>query len=121
MKDSFMEFLHVRVVERRKGFARVEGIVKEEYTNIHGTAHGGFLTSLADFALGLASNWEERRAAISIKMDFVTPAFVGDKLVAEAVEIGGGRKVRFYDLRVYRDGVIIAKGSAIVYTLTTRR
>ncbi len=117
LNDRFRKFLGVNVLEFKPGFAKVEGIVREEFTNFHGSAHGGFLISLADFALGLAANADGvKRFAISIDMDFIAPAFVGDKLVAEAKLVGGGKRISFYEIKILRGDEIIANGRAVVYS-----
>ena len=115
--DRFMEFLGAEVLEVKPGFARVKGVVKEEFTNIHGFCHGGYLVSLADFALGLASNADgAKRFAIRLGMEFFTPAYVGDVLIGEAEALKIGRKICFYEMRIKKGDEVIAKGSAIVYT-----
>ena len=115
-EDRFRQFLGAEIVEFRDGYARVEGVVREEFTNFHGTAHGSYIIALADFALGIAANADgTRRFAISIHVDFHKPANVGDKLVAIAERAGGGRRVVFYELKVLKEGEVIAMGNAIVY------
>ncbi len=117
LNDRFRKFLDAKVLEYRPGFARVEGVVREEFTNFHGFAHGGYLIALSDFALGLAANSDGiKRFAISISMNFYTPAFVGDKLIAEAKLVKGGKRISFYEISIIKDGEIIARGDAIVYS-----
>ncbi len=117
MNDRFRKFLDAKVLEYRPGFAKIEGVVEEEFTNIHGSAHGGYLIALSDFALSLAANSDGiKRFAVSISMNFYTPAFVGDKLIAEAKLVGGGKRISFYEISVIKDDKIIAKGEAIVYS-----
>ena len=117
LNDRFRRFLDAKVIEFKPGFARVEGIVKEEFTNIHGFCHGGYLISLADFALGLAANSDGvKRFAISISMDFFTPAFIGDKLIAEAKVVKAGKRISFYEMVILKGDEVIAKGNAVVYS-----
>jgi acyl-CoA thioesterase len=105
----------IEVLEVKEGFARVKARVKREFLNIHGTAHGGFIFTLADVAFGLAVNYDSPRMAISINMNFIKPAFEGDELVAEAKVEGGGKRVKFCLLRVYKGDDLIAEGTAIAY------
>ncbi len=117
LNDGFRKFLGAEVVEFEPGFARVKGVVREEFTNFHGFAHGGFLIALADFALGLAANADGiKRFAISIDMDFLSPAFVGEELIGEAKLTKMGRRISFYEIRVLRGEELIAKGRAVVYS-----
>ncbi len=117
LNDRFRIFLDAKVLEFKPGFARVKGVVREEFTNFHGFCHGGYLISLADFALGLAANSDGvKRFAVSISMDFLTPAFVGDVLVAEAKVVKAGNRISFYEMVILRGNDVIAKGRAVVYS-----
>lgn len=117
LEDEFRKFLGAEILEISEVYAKVKGIVKENYLNFHGTAHGSYITALADFAFAIAANSDGiRRAAISIRMDFYKPANVGDELVAEA-KVSHGRRVLFCDLIVTKDGEVIAKGDAIAYAV----
>lgn len=53
--------------------------------------------------------------AINVNINFIKPAFEGDELVAEARVEGGGKRVKFCLLRVYRGDDLIAEGTAIAY------
>jgi len=67
--------------------------------------------------LGLAANSDGiKRFAVSIGMNFYAPAFVGDKLIAEAKLIKGGKRISFYEILIIKDGEVIARGEAIVYS-----
>ncbi len=115
-KDMFRRHLNAEVLEVKKGYAKVRCTINREYLNFHGTAHGAVIMAVADFAFALAVNSDGmRRSAVSIKMDFLKPSFEGDQIFAEAEVTGGGRRLVFCELVVYRDGEIIAKGDAIAY------
>jgi len=114
--DRFRKFLNAEILEIKEGYARVGGVVKEEYTNFHGTAHGSYIAALADFALGIAANSDNvKRFAVTIKINYFKPAFPGDKLTAEAFRVGGGRNLVFFEIDIKKDELHIAKGDAIVY------
>ncbi len=110
--DPFAEFLEAKVEELREGYARVSGVVKEEFLNIHRTAHGAFITALADFALALAANYDMKRMAINISINFFKGAKKGDVLVAEAERVSG-RRVAFFVIRVKKGKELVAEGTAI--------
>ncbi|HID43933.1 MAG TPA: hotdog fold thioesterase [Archaeoglobaceae archaeon] len=115
-QDKFREFLGAEIVEVKEGYAKVEGIVREEFTNFHGTAHGSFIGAMADFALAIAANSDNiRRFAATIKIDFYKPAYLGDKLTAESRKTGGGTKLGFYETKVFKRDELIAKSDAIAY------
>ncbi len=114
--DRFRKFLNAEIEEIKEGYAKVGGVVREEYTNFHGTAHGSYIAALADFALGIAANSDNiKRFAVTIKMNYLKPAFPGDKLTAEAFRRGGGRNLVFFEIDVRKGELSIARGDAIVY------
>ncbi len=114
-KDRFREFLGAEIVEVSEGYAKVKGTIKKDYLNFHGTAHGAYIMSLADFAFALAANSDNiRRAAISVRIDFYKAAYEGDELIAVAKMVYG-RRIVFCDLKVMREDDIIASGEAIAY------
>jgi len=116
LEDSFRKYVGAEVEEFRPGYARVKALVKKEFLNFHGVAHGGFILSVADFAFAIAGNADNvKRMALNINMDFYSSAKEGDVLIGEAEMITGGKRIGFYELRVSKNGEIIAKGTAIVY------
>jgi len=115
-KDRFRKFLGVEILEISEGYAKVKGTVKGEYLNFHGTVHGSYVMSLADFAFAIAANSDNfRRAAVSIKIDFYKPAYEGDELIAEAKIVHGGKRLVFCELKVMKGEELIAKGESIAY------
>ncbi len=114
--DLFRKYTGAEVLEVREGYAKVKCKIKRDFLNFHGTAHGAVIMAAADFAFALAVNSEGvKRAAVSIKIDFLKPAFEGDEIIAEAKITGGGRNLVFCELAVYREEEIIARGDAIAY------
>lgn len=118
--DSFRKFLGAKVEEFRPGYARVRAVVRKEFLNFHGVAHGAFIIAVSDFAFAIAGNADNiRRMALNINMNFYSAAKEGDVLVGEAERVSGGKKVGFYELRVSKENnsgkEIVAKGTAIVY------
>ncbi len=114
--DMFRKYMDAEVLEVKKGYAKVRCAVKREFLNFHGTAHGAVIMAVADFAFALAVNSDGmKRSAVSIKIDFLKPAFGGNDIFAEAEVTGGGKRLVFCELRVYRGGEVIAKGDAIAY------
>ncbi len=115
-RDSFREFLNAEIVEVKEGYARVKCEIRDSFLNFHGTAHGGVIMAVADFAFALAVNSDGvKRSAVSIKIDFLKPAFSGDTIIAEAKVSGGGKRLVFCQIEVYRDRDLIARGDAIAY------
>ena len=120
LSDPFRKFLGAEVEEFKPGYARVKAVVRKEFLNFHGVAHGAFVIAVSDFAFAIAGNADNiRRMALNINMNFYSAAKEGDVLIGEAERIAGGKKVGFYELRVSKENngekEIVAKGTAIVY------
>ncbi len=114
--DLFRKYTGAEVLEVRAGYAKVKCKIKRDFLNFHGTAHGAVIMAAADFAFALAVNSEgTKRAAVSIKIDFLKPAYEGEEIIAEARITGGGRSLVFCELLVFKNEEIIAKGDAIAY------
>ncbi|MCS7144147.1 MAG: hotdog fold thioesterase [Archaeoglobaceae archaeon] len=114
LSDPFRKFLGCEVEEVREGYARVKGVVRDDFLNIYSVAHGGFIMALADFAFAISANTDTKRVAVKISMNFYSPAEKGDLLTAEAEKVKG-KRLGFYRLRVFKGEEIIAEGSAIAY------
>ncbi|MDW7990529.1 MAG: PaaI family thioesterase, partial [Archaeoglobaceae archaeon] len=63
LSDPFRKFLGCEVEEVREGYARVKGVVKNEFLNIYQVAHGAFIMALADFAFAISANTDTKRVA----------------------------------------------------------
>ncbi len=92
------------------GYAKGSMTVRKDMLNSHGTCHGGMLFTLADSVFAYACNSENKATvALSCTIDYATPAFEGERLIAE-----GGRNFRnsrtgTYDITVTKeDGTTVA-------------
>ena len=93
------------------GAATLSMVIRDDMTNGHGTAHGGFIFALADSAFAFACNsHNERTVAQACDIVFTAPARLGDRLVAVATERHRFGRNGIYDIRVTRDS---ADGSVI--------
>lgn len=100
------------------GRAELRATVKAEHLNLHGTAHGGFLYSLADEAFALASNSHEASAvALNVHMDYFSVVREGDVLTAKATEEHLGRRVATYRVEIKRDAEPVALFTGTVYRI----
>jgi phenylacetic acid degradation protein PaaD len=114
--DPLSSLLGFSLVERRPGYARLEGAVRPEHCNAHGNAHGGFVFSLADTAMGVASNTHGPRAvALAASIHLTRPARVGETLVAEATELSLGPGAASYDVEVRAGRKLVATFTGTVY------
>lgn len=109
--------LGARLVAWAPGTARVDATASAEHANLGGTAHGGFVTSLADAAFEVACNSHGRIAvALSLAGTFTAPAPVGVLLVAQAVEVSRSRGTASYRVEVTAGGGhVLAWYQAVAY------
>ena len=85
------------------------------HTNSRGLAHGGLLTSLADNAMGLSCGVKlegARLVTVSLSIDFIGPAQVGQWLAVETEIIKLGGTLCFAQCLVTANGVICARANA---------
>lgn len=116
MKDAFMNLLGLEAEVPAPGQARVRGTVRPEYLNLLGTAHGGFVYTLADAAFALASNSHGTPAvALSTHMEYLQPGQPGDLLEARAVEVHLGYRTGVYRVEVYSGEKLVAVFTGTVY------
>lgn len=109
-KDKASQQLGMGVEQVGSGRVRVAMRVQTHMTNGHGTAHGGFIFALADSAFAFACNsHNERAVAQACDIAFVTPAYGGDLLVADAVERHRFGRNGIYDVTVSRNGEVVAE------------
>ena len=102
--------LGMRLDHVSAGRATVSMTVRTDMTNGHGTAHGGYIFTLADSAFAFACNsHNQRTVAQACDIVFVAPAADGDRLVAEAVERHRYGRNGIYDVQVTCDGQVVAE------------
>jgi acyl-CoA thioesterase len=92
------------IEEARVGYARVRMLLRPDMANGHGIVHGGMIFSLADSAFAYACNSRNSTTvAAHASISFLSPAKVGETLVAEAEERAGSGRSGVYAVRVTAD------------------
>ena len=85
------------------------------HTNGRGLIHGGLIAALADNAMGYscgqATGWTTSYVTISLTVDFVGSANVGQWLAIESDVIKTGSTICFAQSLIKADGVTIARAS----------
>ncbi|MDA9508288.1 thioesterase [Bradyrhizobium sp. CCBAU 11386] len=85
------------------------------HTNARGLIHGGLITSLADNAMGyscaLVTNWSTSFVTISLSIDFVGSAEIGQWLAVESEVIKTGSTICFAQCLIKADDTVIARAS----------
>ena len=96
--------------------------VAEPHCNGRGFAHGGLISALADNAMGLSAAAAAAAAAgrqrpaspvtVSLVLDFIASASIGQWLEFRAVVLRHGRTLAFTECHVLADGQLAARASA---------
>ena len=95
--------------------------IRDAHCNSRGFAHGGLIAALADNAMGLSAVRHARKSAgagnasavtVSLTLDFIDTAGVGDWVEFQPMLLKVGRTLAFVDCRVVCGARLIARGSA---------
>lgn len=85
--DGFVKGLGTELVEWGGGHATFRLRPESGHTNFVGTVHGGALFSLADAAIGVASNsWGRLSVLLTAEAQFLSAARLGEVLITRAEE-----------------------------------
>lgn len=100
-KDSASQALGASLDSISPGKASMSMTVRSDMLNGHKTCHGGFIFALADSAFAFACNSRNQMTVASgCTIDFLAPAFEGDRLTASAVEYSLAGRTGIYDVQV---------------------
>lgn len=108
--DAASRALGIELLGVGDGFAELRMKVAATMVNGHGIAHGGYVFLFADTAFACACNSHGPvTVAAGAEISFIAPVYEGDVLAAVAQE-----RVRFgrngiYDVRVTRNGEVVAE------------
>ena len=110
-KDVYaMETTGVVIEEVGDGFAVCSLVPDERHVNADGVVQGGALYTLADFCFAVAENGETivreglpNTVTLNAAVNYLRPAKLGEKLVATAKRVKGGRTACYYEVNVTAD------------------
>ena len=115
--DAYVNEVGAKLVEWDGGRAVFRLAPEPRHLNFVGSIHGGALFSLADAALGVASNsWGRLCVALTIETQFLS-APIDEILVASAVERSRTRRTAAYaiDVTSEADGILRATFQAMAF------
>ena len=109
-RDRVARDLGIEITHAEPGLAVVSMTVEPKMVNGLGVCHGGLLFTLADTAMGHDSNaGNERTLSTTASIEWVSPARVGDHLVATSRAIGRRGRNTIHDITVTKgDGETVA-------------
>lgn len=100
-KDRVGHRLGMQVEAIRPGYARIAMQVSADMINGHDICHGGFTFALADAACAYACNSRNHNAlSQALNIVFLSPAQLGETLVAEAVESARAGRTATYEIKI---------------------
>ncbi len=97
-------------------YAKCSLKIEDRHRNAMGAVMGGVYFTLADFALAVASNWQEMgNVSLNSEITYLTAA-KGKRLTAEAVCVRNGRTTGYYRIDVRDElGNLTAAVTATTY------
>lgn len=115
--EGYAQKQGLRLLEVDKGRALVEMTPREQDTNIFGMVHGGAIFSLMDEAFQISCNSHGTVAvALNMNVVFHRAPKMGERLLAESVEIHCTRKTATYEIKVTDGaGLLMASCQALAY------
>ena len=100
--DATARHLGMAIATVEPGAERVSMIVTSAIVNGYGVCHGGYIFTLANTALSLASQSRNRRSlAQNCQIAFVAPAHLGTTLAAQARERYTAQRSGIWDVTVW--------------------
>lgn len=112
------KWMGIEVAELGEGVAVLEMATREQMRNFQDVVHGGFISMLADSAMGrsIATVMPagERHFSFDLKLSFLSPARPGQRLRATAHVLHAGRRTGVAECRVEiaGEGRLVATATA---------
>ena len=114
--DTFSQWLGIKILHVKEGFAQIGMTISGDMLNGHGIAHGGISFSLADSAFAFASNSHGKKAvSIETSINHLKPVLEGDELIATAEKEHISKSLGQYLVRVYRSNELVALFKGVVF------
>lgn len=120
--NPFTREMGVRVVEVRKGYAKLRMTVDEKHTNALGVVHGGCLFTIADSVCGVAaSSYGSQSVTVNASINYLSPALRIKELIGEAKAVKHGNRIRVFQATVKDEsGNLLACGEFTYYDLNKK-
>ena len=126
--SGYSDLIGYRLVKRDTDYCELELTIEPKHLNRLNVPHGGALATLVDTAAGIAVAFAQGpdkilpAVTLSLSMQFLGQAGVGDVLTAIGRRTGGGRTIAYGTTEIRtQDGRAIARGDATFRYVTPRR
>jgi len=117
--SSAWKLLGMSIRKVSKGYAEIVLPYRKELCNFLGTIHGGFITSIADSAGGVAlmtlTGEEKLLSTIELKLNFFKPVQQDIKACASALHKGRTLGASYIEIKNDRDDSLVAAGTATYF------
>lgn len=98
-KDTFSNWLGIKILELRPGYAKTEMLVRGDMLNPHGICHGGIPFALADSTMAYAVHTHEGLAvSIEANVTYCNKVSPNQVITAETREIKFGSALATYEI-----------------------
>jgi uncharacterized protein (TIGR00369 family) len=118
------KFLGMEILEVEEGYAKVKVVVKKDWLNPSGIAHGGILITLMDEMMGLCAytlNMPTPYSTINLTADFFKSAAAEAILIAEGKIVKAGRQIINAESIVWNeDGKIVCKSGSNLLSINKK-
>jgi uncharacterized protein (TIGR00369 family) len=125
--SGYAELIGYRLIGQERDFARLNLLIGPQHLNRMEVPHGGVLASLLDSATGFAvafADWPNRilrAVTLSMNVQFIGQAKVGETVIVEGRRTGGGKTIAHASAEVRNDaGLLLARGDAVYRFLDKR-
>ncbi|TME40863.1 MAG: PaaI family thioesterase [Chloroflexi bacterium] len=119
------KWLGIVLVDLGEGAATVEMTPSEDMANHAGFVHGGMITALADSAMGRSLRTlvpgVARAMSFDLKLNFISAAKVGEKLVATGHVVHAGRRTAVTECRVEAAGGRLVATASGTFAITREK
>ena len=124
-RGPLLKLLGMQATSVEPGRVTVRYEVGPDHLRTGGIAHGGVVATLMDTALGLAASTKAPDGldvvTAQINVNFIRPAWLGERLTATAQVQHSGRKTAVATGQIHtEDGALVATGSATLVYLGAR-
>ncbi len=111
----------VIIVKAHSNYSLCSLTIKDDHLNGNNCVMGGAIFTLADYAFGVAANYDgQDTVTLSSTISYQRPS-VGPVLLAEAICRKSGRSIAFFDINITDDaGELIASASFTGFRKTQR-
>lgn len=117
--DRLFSLYGMEVVEAREGYARLRAVVRDEFLNAHGIAHGALVFALMDVAFAVSVNSIRDAVGIQFNFHIFRAARAGETVEAESRVIHRGRNSLVVEVAAVSagSGKPLARGTATALPL----